>query len=86
MHSQLSSCETRSRDDVSLRVRLTLSQSRNPAFDCVTVAEENGHIVLSGKLPSFYLKQVVQTIAGAVDGVRQLDNRVEVVRAATIAG
>jgi osmotically-inducible protein OsmY len=45
---------------------------------------ENGAIVLSGRLPSFYLKQIAQTIAASVDGVRRLENRVEVVRALAV--
>jgi hypothetical protein len=71
-----------SEDDVSYRVRLTLNQCGPPAFHDLDVCEENGAIVLSGRLPSFYLKQLVQTVAGSVDGVRRLDNRVEVVRSA----
>lgn len=65
--------------DLTKRVRLTLGQ-RHPAFHQLAIEEENGAIVLSGRLPSFYLKQVVQTVAGSVDGVRRLDNRVEVIR------
>lgn len=66
------------------RVRLTLSQTRHPAFHSLQVAEENGAIILDGELPSFYLKQLVQTIAGSVDGVRRLHNRVRVVRTTAI--
>ena len=50
----------------------------------MNVDEVDGAIVLSGNVPSFYLKQVVQTIAGSVDGVRRLDNRVEVIRPSAV--
>jgi hypothetical protein len=35
-------------------------------------------LVVHGKLPSFYLKQVLQTTLRDVSGVRQIDNRVNV--------
>jgi hypothetical protein len=35
-------------------------------------------LIINGKLPSFYLKQVLQTILRDVPGVRQIDNRVNV--------
>jgi hypothetical protein len=36
-------------------------------------------LFVDGKLPSFYLKQVLQTILRDVPGVRQINNRVNVV-------
>ncbi len=38
----------------------------------------NGCLIIEGRLPSFYLKQVLQTILRDVDGVVQIDNRVDV--------
>lgn len=66
--------------DLTTRVRLTLQQSQNRTFRNVQVLEDNGIVILTGQLPSYYLKQLLQTVAAAVDGVRRLDNRVEVVR------
>lgn len=66
-------------EDVTVRVRLTLNQS-HMAFQNVRVKEENGAIVLTGWLPSFYLKQIAQTVASSVAGVRRVENRTEVVR------
>jgi hypothetical protein len=34
-----------------------------------------------GRLPSFYLKQLVQSLLGGLDGVHRIDNRVAVVSA-----
>jgi hypothetical protein len=38
-------------------------------------------LVIRGSVPSFYLKQMVQTVLKDLDGVRQIDNQVEVVGA-----
>lgn len=37
-----------------------------------------GQLVLEGRLPSFYLKQMLQTILRDVEGVEQIDNRISV--------
>ena len=37
-----------------------------------------GVLTIRGRLPSYYLKQVAQTIARNVDGVEEVVNRVEV--------
>ena len=36
-------------------------------------------LVVRGAVPSFYLKQVLQTVLRDVDGVRQIDNQVTVI-------
>jgi len=36
-------------------------------------------LVVRGCVPSFYLKQVLQTVLKEVDGVRSIDNQVDVV-------
>jgi osmotically-inducible protein OsmY len=40
---------------------------------------EGGVLCLRGCVPSQYLKQVAQAIAAAVEGVRRVDNQIEVV-------
>jgi len=35
-------------------------------------------LILSGVVPSYYMKQVAQTVSGKVDGINQIDNRLEV--------
>ncbi len=37
-----------------------------------------GVLTLDGRLPSFYLKQVAQTAVRGIEGVAQVENRVEV--------
>ena len=45
----------------------------------IEVEEINGRLVITGKLPSFYLKQVLQTALRDIDGVQDIDNQVDVI-------
>ena len=45
----------------------------------ISVDFREGTLVVTGILPSFYLKQVLQTILRDTRGVIRIDNRVEVV-------
>ncbi len=45
----------------------------------IDIEYQKGHLVLMGRLPSFYLKQVLQTILRGLPGVERIDNRVDVV-------
>ena len=40
---------------------------------------QNGVLTLNGCLPSYYLKQVAQTAVAGVEGVKRIENRIEVV-------
>ena len=40
---------------------------------------QGGVLKISGRLPSFYLKQLAQSCVRSVDGVHAIDNQVEVV-------
>jgi osmotically-inducible protein OsmY len=44
----------------------------------IDITEHDGRLILSGRLPSFYLKQVLQTVIRSVDGVSEIENRVDV--------
>lgn len=48
------------------------------AFRHVDVENDSGVIRLHGRVASFYLKQMLQTYVGKVEGVKQIDNVVEV--------
>ena len=37
-----------------------------------------GVLILRGRVPSFYLKQLAQSLVQPLDGVEQVDNRIEV--------
>jgi hypothetical protein len=42
------------------------------------IVDHDGTLVLNGRLPSFYLKQILQTVVAQIDGVVKVDNLVEV--------
>lgn len=44
----------------------------------VTVEYEDGVLLVRGCVPSFYLKQVLQTLLVNVEGVETIDNQVDV--------
>lgn len=46
--------------------------------DLIHVDKRDGQLVLQGRLPSYYLKQMLQTVRRDVEGVRRIDNRVVV--------
>jgi len=46
----------------------------------VEVAAFGGAVFLSGRVPSYYMKQVAQEIAMQVAGVREVSNTIEVIR------
>jgi len=45
----------------------------------IEVGYQDGRLVLKGRVPSFYLKQVLQTVLRDLPGVSQVDNQVDVV-------
>jgi len=47
--------------------------------DSIGIEYQKGDLVLMGRLPSFYLKQVLQTVLRGLPGVERIDNRVDVV-------
>jgi hypothetical protein len=65
--------------DLVLReLRQLLSASPYFALRLVHCSCDDKSIVLSGRVPSYYLKQLAQTLAGQVDGAKSIDNRLEV--------
>jgi osmotically-inducible protein OsmY len=40
---------------------------------------QNGVLTLRGRVPSFYLKQMAQSVLANLEGVDRIDNRVDVV-------
>jgi hypothetical protein len=43
-------------------------------------------LIVRGIVPTFYLKQVLQTVLKDINGVRLIDNQVQVVSAAGLSG
>jgi len=62
-----------------VRARLTEDCPYGFYFRDITYEHRNGVLTLRGQLPTFYLKQVLQTWLRDVDGVERIDNQVDVV-------
>ena len=56
-----------------------LQESGHGCVRCVSCHYHQGVLALRGRVPSFYLKQVAQTVVGQIDGVIEILNQVEVV-------
>jgi osmotically-inducible protein OsmY len=48
-------------------------------FRNVSIEVKGDRLTLHGRLPSFYMKQMLQTMLKDLDGVKKIDNRVDVV-------
>jgi osmotically-inducible protein OsmY len=59
-------------------VRSALAETGHGWLQRVVVAIEGGSVVLRGKVPSFYLKQMAQTTVMAVPGVEVMRNELQV--------
>ena len=51
-------------------------RNRGDQFELVPIEDV---LVIRGRVPSFYLKQLLQIALKNIDGVRRIDNQVEVV-------
>jgi osmotically-inducible protein OsmY len=60
------------------RVRLSFEQLGYPQLNAVTCSAEGDQMLLSGELNSYYLKQVAQSVAVKIPGVREVRNEIEV--------
>ena len=65
---------------IQSRAAQALKQSSHPALRFLKVEETEARIIISGRVTSYYLKQLAQeTIMPVLDG-RELHNRVTVTR------
>ncbi len=66
--------------DRNIEMRATCLLDRHPHFrgrgQWIRCRCRNGRLVLSGRLPSFYLKQVAQESLRMLDGVDHIENRI----------
>jgi len=67
--------------EASAQQRLSEHPAYSFHFRDIDFDYEDGVLRLRGCLPSFYLKQVLQTALKDVDGVRRIDNQVDVIDA-----
>ena len=67
-------------DDVETRIQDRLASHGDPALRRLSWNFDGGVLVLNGRVPSFYLKQVAQEAVSHLDEVLQVVNRIEVAR------
>ena len=67
-------------DDIVAAARQHLAHSDlfRGRLKLIQLDRADGRLVIHGRLPSFYLKQVLQTTLSEIDGVTEIDNQVEV--------
>lgn len=65
---------------VADKARRALEQSQlfRGRSQLIRIDESSGRLLLEGRLPSYYLKQMLQTLLRDVEGVEQIDNQVTV--------
>lgn len=66
-------------DPVTEAARRRLGQSPHLPLHGVTCRHHDGTLVLSGRVPRYYHKQLAQEVVRGVDGVVEVVNRIEVV-------
>lgn len=60
------------------RVRISFDQLGYRQLNAVQCTADGDSMLLTGKLKSFYLKQVAQSVAVKIPGVRSVRNEIEV--------
>jgi osmotically-inducible protein OsmY len=55
-----------------------LSRSPYAALRTLSCSVTHGIVTLQGRLPSFYLRQIAQSLALGVEGVREVRSEIEV--------
>jgi osmotically-inducible protein OsmY len=67
-------------EDLSLveRVKRALRVNGYGPLRCIEVAVQSRLVILRGRVPSYYLKQIAQTVALAVLGTHQVRNDLNV--------
>ena len=59
-------------------VRNRLNESAYPSIKHIDCQFDDGILVLRGRLPSFFMKQVAQETIADLDGIKEIVNCVEV--------
>lgn len=69
-------------DDLLKRVADSLRDSNRLELQRLVVREQNSSVVLEGVVPTYYAKQLAQTLVARIEGVTRLKNAIEVDRIA----
>ena len=67
-----------SREFLEASVQTQLRHSPYSSLRRISCTLDNGVLVLRGRVPSYYLKQIAQNVAISVDGVSAVQNQLEV--------
>jgi hypothetical protein len=73
--------ELQTRVEALARQRLSSQCPYAFYFRDITCSYDEGVLILQGQLPTFYLKQVLQTLLNNVEGVERIENHVDVISA-----
>ena len=64
--------------DIETQIKEKLHFTQHSALRCVTFTIDEDTVVLFGRVPSYYLKQLAQVKVACVPGIERVDNRIEV--------
>jgi hypothetical protein len=81
MHFESGFQSTLAADDIAGRAYQMLAESVQFHGRCkgFSIVDSDGVLIVTGCVPSFYLKQVLQELLKRVAGVQRVDNRVDVI-------
>ncbi len=65
-----------------MQYALPVRAYQHPVLKQVSCEMDDGVLTLRGRVPSYYLKQVAQAAVSRANGVRRIENRIEVARIA----
>ncbi|NLE39900.1 MAG: BON domain-containing protein [Pirellulaceae bacterium] len=70
----------RSLETIGMKARRRLAKSTHVSIRKVTCRYHEGVLLLHGRVSSYYAKQLAQEVVRDLDGVEEIDNRIEVAR------
>jgi osmotically-inducible protein OsmY len=70
--------ETQPKNPAAVAAERLFAQCPYPSLRDLQCEVADGRLVLHGRVPSYFLKAVAQTMAGRIAGVREIVNRLEV--------
>lgn len=69
---------TESPNPTGVKAATKLAATGYAPLENVECEVQEDMLILSGTVPSYYLKQVAQTVAGNMEGITRIENRLEV--------
>jgi osmotically-inducible protein OsmY len=78
-HECVTLASLREQDLMEQQAASRLRTSPYPEVRCVACEFREGMLRLRGRVPSYFLKQIAQTVVSGMDGVDEIHNQLEVV-------